>query len=412
MKYRIVNDMLVCPVPKNTGLSDENIERIVNNTADTMVERSVEKIRENTIRGKRAERAIEQYVLQHFDNRVCYLSYDEIRNDKFLCHAPFDGLFYKPDVPQNLIDRFVDEIRKEIEQTAPYGKISADLRNRLVDNGIFTFEIKSSELNDRGRDKTNIISDYQGVTPGGPRTQADYEAITKNILARWDFFIFPHYCRHTDNEENVRSFYDYVEFIRAHNGRYAFPAYDSYSLFLEPLIRGEFDNTSEIQTRIYFDLQTNELYIPGYIHKQYFFCGVPTITRMPGSVSGNTLYFTRSIKHYRNSFVNMPNDDNIWTYDRSAAYDKLYYNHNGTDEFTCPRCGKLVRHGKYGYFCTNKCGMRINNFFGALDDEPVIQLLQGKTARLTRSNGRTDILTPSIIHNVYNNSLVYMWKKA
>ncbi len=403
MTYRIVNGMLICDVPDTAGVSDEVINQIAKNTANTMDKnRSPQKILEDTIRGKKAEYAIEKYIEKNFSNEIEYVSYDKIRNDNYTCHAPFDGLFISKKTPATVKNNLIDRILKEVMDDKPYGRLSIGLRNDMVDAGIFTFEIKSSELKN-GDPK---LSDYEGITDLYTRKQEDYEKIANNILAKWDFFIFPHYCRKSND---IFSFFDYVEFIRNNSEKFGLTSAKDYYSFLEPLIHGEFDNASEIQTRIFFDNYTNELYIPGYTHKMAFFIGVPTLTRMMGKVSGSTLYFTRSINMCRWSFENMPRNNALWSYDRNKVYSQLYYNH--TNELICPHCGDYVKPGMYGYYCSQgkNCNMKISYYFGSsLDNEVVEKLLKGKTAEFTKNN-ETIILTPSIKYNVFKGDLQYIW---
>ena len=49
----------------------------------------------------------------------------------------------------------------------------------------------------------------------------------------------------------------------------------------------------------------------------------------------------------------------------------------------CPNCGGQVVRGKYGAYCTNKCGMNVSRIMGvALSDEQVEKLIAGKKTLL------------------------------
>ena len=49
----------------------------------------------------------------------------------------------------------------------------------------------------------------------------------------------------------------------------------------------------------------------------------------------------------------------------------------------CPNCGGEVVKGKYGAYCTNKCGMNVSRIMGvSLSDEQVSSLLAGKKTLL------------------------------
>ena len=59
----------------------------------------------------------------------------------------------------------------------------------------------------------------------------------------------------------------------------------------------------------------------------------------------------------------------------------------------CPNCKAEILKGKYGAYCSKKCGMQVSGYFGnAFTDEQVKNLLQGKKILLkglTGKNGKT-----------------------
>jgi len=59
----------------------------------------------------------------------------------------------------------------------------------------------------------------------------------------------------------------------------------------------------------------------------------------------------------------------------------------------CPHCGGNVISGKYGAYCTNKCGMSLGRAMGkTLTDNQVKSLLTGKSITLrglTSKSGKT-----------------------
>ncbi len=67
----------------------------------------------------------------------------------------------------------------------------------------------------------------------------------------------------------------------------------------------------------------------------------------------------------------------------------------------CPNCGKPVRKGKFGAYCTGKCGMHVQKIYGhVLTDEQIMKLLTGNYVTFT-SNGRKTIVYPSVVPNSY-----------
>lgn len=56
---------------------------------------------------------------------------------------------------------------------------------------------------------------------------------------------------------------------------------------------------------------------------------------------------------------------------------------------TCPKCGSIVTKGKYGVYCTGKCGMTFSKAMGkTLTDNEVKALLLGKKILLKNLNGK------------------------
>lgn len=76
----------------------------------------------------------------------------------------------------------------------------------------------------------------------------------------------------------------------------------------------------------------------------------------------------------------------------------------------CPKCGADVVNGKFGIYCTSKCGMNIAKVYGvSLSEAQVKSLLSGKTASYT-ANGRKVTVKPEIEENPYNGKVYYQWK--
>lgn len=60
----------------------------------------------------------------------------------------------------------------------------------------------------------------------------------------------------------------------------------------------------------------------------------------------------------------------------------------------CPNCNAVVKKGKYGAWCTNKCGMNVSKVYGKqLTDKQVTDLLNGKKITYTNGNYVNTVLS-------------------
>lgn len=338
MEFRRYGDTLVCDTPGREKLSQKLVQRIATHTANTwQSDRPARETLANTIQGKLAELAVETYLKER--TRVRYASYDEFREDAFKKHAPFDGLLYTAEVNERQLDGVIDRVNREVA-VSETGQIGPELRRWMADHGVFTFEIKSSQLRSR---------DFEGVADSaGIRSDRDRETIAQN-LRRWDYFVYPHFLR---TSGAIRTFYDYAQYVQGqlHNGEKARD-------FVAELMQREYENASDIYTRLYFDQEAGEIYIPGYITKDAFF-RYPHIGHMPGVKSGKALYYMTSIAKGR-SFVLIDADNAIWQYDGESIKDTLF----AAREVRCPGCNRRMvlcdarRAKDYRYHCFNeRCG--------------------------------------------------------
>ena len=259
MEYRKYGDVVVCAVPGKDELDMEEIENIVGHTHNTWQhDRTVSETRKNTIQGKRAEIVIEHILTENSAAR--YLSYDKFRKDGFNRHAPFDGIIFNSTASKPVLCEAARRVNNDVSNSRnSSGAISAETREFLEDNGIFTVEIKSSLLQEP-RDYKNMAHKSKDQ-----RTEEDYNALCGYIKNFYDYFMYPHYCR--DNTE-ITSFYEYTTYVRKVNPEIA--GRGSKAQFLQNLMREEFNNACDIYTRVFFDVLSDEIIIPGYIIKPVF----------------------------------------------------------------------------------------------------------------------------------------------
>lgn len=76
---------------------------------------------------------------------------------------------------------------------------------------------------------------------------------------------------------------------------------------------------------------------------------------------------------------------------------------------TCPKCGKEIKKGKFGYYCTGKCGMNVAKVYGKeLTESQLTKLLSGKEISYT-ANGKKTIVLPEVTKNEYQGKTYYQW---
>jgi DNA topoisomerase-3 len=78
----------------------------------------------------------------------------------------------------------------------------------------------------------------------------------------------------------------------------------------------------------------------------------------------------------------------------------------------CPKCGMAVTKGKFGAYCSGRCGMSINKIFGKeLTDTQITKLLNGEKITFT-ANGYKTTVYPEVTSKDYNGKMYYNWKSS
>lgn len=79
--------------------------------------------------------------------------------------------------------------------------------------------------------------------------------------------------------------------------------------------------------------------------------------------------------------------------------------------YKCPKCGKDVVSGKFGWYCKEKCGFypKQKIYGKELTDKQVESLLAGKQVTMTINGKKTSVL-PEIVENEYNGKVYLNWK--
>lgn len=75
----------------------------------------------------------------------------------------------------------------------------------------------------------------------------------------------------------------------------------------------------------------------------------------------------------------------------------------------CPRCGKDISKGKYGFYCTGKCGMNISKVYGVnLSETQIKNLLDGKNTTISLKGKKLTVL-PKVAENEFKGKTYYNW---
>lgn len=78
--------------------------------------------------------------------------------------------------------------------------------------------------------------------------------------------------------------------------------------------------------------------------------------------------------------------------------------------YKCPKCSSEVKKGKFGFYCTAKCGMNISKVYGKeLTDTQLNSLFSNKQITFT-SNGKKTIVLPEVVQNDFNGKTYFQWK--
>ena len=110
------------------------------------------------------------------------------------------------------------------------------------------------------------------------------------------------------------------------------------------------------------------------------------------------------------SFMNEIDDFVKGLVAKSGSVDhSVSFGENQPSIGNCPKCGKSIIKGKYGWYCSARCGMNLTKVFGVeLSEGQIKSLLSGKETSYIR-NGRKTIVVPNVIENEFNGKTYYNW---
>lgn len=157
--------------------------QIIDYTAETWQPDRPKKEREcNIEQGKIAEEITERFIRQYYSQELSLKTYDEIRNDDFKKHAPFDFLLWKTGTV-NIA--FIEEaIRQDIARTPnKFVKLSNVTRRLCRTLGVKIVEVKSTNIRNDLKVESDFTGDYDNVK--------SVQKLLETIRRKDDVFCYP-----------------------------------------------------------------------------------------------------------------------------------------------------------------------------------------------------------------------------
>lgn len=174
---------IVCADYGQVHLDARVVGQIMNYTAETWQPDRPKKEREcNIEQGKIAEEITERFIRQYYSQELSLKTYDEIRNDDFKKHAPFDFLLWKTGTV-NIA--FIEEaIRQDIARTPnKFVKLSNVTRRLCRTLGVKIVEVKSTNIRNDLKVESDFTGDYDNVK--------SVQKLLETIRRKDDVFCYP-----------------------------------------------------------------------------------------------------------------------------------------------------------------------------------------------------------------------------
>lgn len=187
-------------------IADNNtVMLIADNTDNTWQEdRESEETEDNTLQGKIAEDIFAGYISSYLSEKVAIKSYDDIRNDNFKKHAPFDFLIWKEGEVD--ITPIEQSIQADISAaTDRFVRLSDYSRRLCKEANVKIAEVKSTRIRDNLKSDACFDNDYSNDN--------SVERLANTIRNTDDIFCYPAYKRSDENEKYAME--DYCEYVKA-----------------------------------------------------------------------------------------------------------------------------------------------------------------------------------------------------
>ena len=264
----ILNGVILLDWKNIDNVDNISIPKLTKNTANTwQSDRTEEEKAADTMIGKLAEAAfIESLKILGIKG---YVSYDEIRDDDFKLHAPFDGVFSR-----GLSKETNDFINLAVRNEGP--KLCAKTRSILRSKGVLTVEIKSTRLAKKYKEKAGFKSyGSEKELTSLVETLRDLDYLTYPFFTRYGEMSFDQYCAFAEKKINSG--------LKGERLR-------------EKIKSIEKGNSDDLYVRVFVDEESKKCLVMGWIDSDRFF-GDPETHKLilPGK-SEVPLYFVKAIR--------------------------------------------------------------------------------------------------------------------
>lgn len=307
-RFRLIyldEDIIIFSPKEKFNELDLNQSIITNHTENTWEKnRDKNEISKNTQQGK----IIEEFFADLIDYKnsisnnikLEYITYDQIRQDEFKKHAPFDGLLFRQGNPY--IKEVIDKINEYIS-TNKYGKLNSNIINFCTKHKVYLIEIKSSKIPDKIYDeaKKNYIKHLNNTT---------FQRDVISSLKKLDLFKYPVFTRNNgsiihDTKDYLQWVKDNIYFMKGKNDK--------------EILDYEINESLNLYTRIFIDDKKIDKnngkpifigYFLGYVLGYEFYHPL-TIMNFPSNKSKDAIYATYPISKSR-KFESLFDDDRLW----------------------------------------------------------------------------------------------------
>lgn len=237
-------------------LDDTVVTQIIDHTKNTWQPgRSKDEKGQDTKQGKIAEEIVEQFLTQFLSDCICLKSYDDIRNDGYEKHAPFDFLIWEKGTAD--ISRIEASIRNDISNTTnKFVKLSQYTRKLCEASNVKTVEVKSTKIRDDIKRAAKFNENYD-----------DHKEVLKlihEIKRKDDIFCYPHFKR-SDLSENY-SISDYCNFVK--HREYSLSKYTGETLRKKVIDLEVLHQCCDVFIRVYIDPLAPRGFVIGWLQKE------------------------------------------------------------------------------------------------------------------------------------------------
>lgn len=275
---------IVCADYGQIHLDAQVVGQIKDYTAETwQPDRPLEERGCNIEQGKIAEEIIEEFIRQYYPQELSLKTYDEIRNDDFKKHAPFDFLLWKKGTVNIAV--IEEAIRQDIARTPnKFVKLSNVTRRLCRTSGVKIVEVKSTNIRDNLKEESEFEGDYGDVK--------SVQKLLDTIRSKDDVFCYPKLKRW---ESDPRYCLD--DYCREVQERFSEFAGCKGEDLRRKVIAWECENQCcDIFVRIYLDRPVKKGFVIGWIQKEELLDDTVRFKRMSQkNKSELALYFAKNL---------------------------------------------------------------------------------------------------------------------